>query len=312
MIIAITGSAGFIGRELLNRHLESGSTIRLLTRRNQTNLDLPKTVTTFHIDLTTSNSDELIPFVEDVDILYHCAGEVRHTALMHAVHVVGTKNLLQAAEGRIGRWVQLSSVGVYGPQKTGVVTEETPLNPQGLYEITKAESDRLVIESAQRGGIQFSMLRPSNVFGINMTNNSLRQFFKIIQRGLFFFIGPRGASANYIHVQNVVNALILCGTLPQATRRIYNLSDQRSLEHFIEIIAKALGKRPPRKRAPESLCRFIAHLFGCIPGMPLTPSRIDALVNRCIYTNSRIEKELGYSHKVSMEEGLYELAKEFV
>jgi nucleoside-diphosphate-sugar epimerase len=52
-----------------------------------------------------------------------------------------------------------------------------------------------------------------------------------------------------------------------------------------------------------------ARLLGGVPGFPLTEARIDALTGRAIYSSARIERELGYSHRISMEEGIEELVR---
>lgn len=112
------------------------------------------------------------------------------------------------------------------------------------------------------------------------------------------------ASANYIYVDNMVDALIACVTLPAAKGKVYNLSDFRNMEQFIGAIAASLGNPAPRLRLPEPAFRWLAHTFGWLPAFPLTASRIDALTSRARYSNSRIERELGYLHRVSMEDGL--------
>lgn len=221
--------------------------------------------------------------------------------------MVGTFRLIEAASGRIGRWVQLSSTGTYGRQREGMVTERTDLNPRGSYEVTKVKSDALVKAASSSGAFQHVILRPSIVYGAKMPNQSLYSLICIIQRGWFFFIGKPGASANYIHVDNVVEALVLCGKKPQASGQVYTLSDHCTLEHFVAIIAELLGCGVPRTRLPESPVRALAKLFGSIPGVPLTQARIDALTTRAIYSTEKIEQELGYRLLLSMEDGLSDL-----
>jgi nucleoside-diphosphate-sugar epimerase len=305
MIIAITGGTGFIGRKLVSCHLARGDEVRVLSRRPPAQSGLPATVRHWPGDL--AGSADLRPFVDAAEILYHCAGEIRNTDLMQAVHVGGTRSLIEAAAGRIGRWVQLSSVGAYGPVSEGSVTEDAPLKPVGAYELTKTESDRLVVEAAGRGAFSCAILRPSNVFAADMTNSSLFALIRMIDKGLFFFIGKPGASANYIHADCVVHALTACAVAPEAKGRIYNLSDHRTREEFMGTIADALGRPAPRLRFPEKPVRWAAGLFGGIPGFPLTESRITTSVNRSIYPIARIQQELGYAHVISMEAGLRQL-----
>lgn len=306
MIISITGATGFIAKALTLKHLQRGDEVRVFSRRKREILDVPEAVQVFNGDLTVGG-ESLNQFVENADILYHCAGEIRNNDLMRKLHINGTQNLLDAADRTIAHWVQLSSVGVYGPRRTGIVTEKTPLNPIGEYEQTKTKSDKLVIENAQNNGFSFSILRPSIVFGPQMPNRSVFQLISMIKRGLFFFIGPEGATANYIHVDNVVEALFQCGVNPAAKNRIYNISDAATMEEFVAMISDCLGKPSPKLRLPQIPIDLLARIAGCIPGSPLTRSRVDALTGRSVYSSDRISKELNYSHRVSIGEGIRQM-----
>jgi nucleoside-diphosphate-sugar epimerase len=306
MRVAITGGTGFIGKKLVARLAERGDTVRLLTRSPTPSKKTPS-VELCQCDLLTAGVNELSAVLDGVEVLYHCAGQLKDTLTMRALHVDATRKLAEAASGRVGHWVQLSSVGVYGPVAEGTVTEDSVLNPVGEYEITKTESDQVVAAAANKGGFSHSILRPSNVFGADMTNQSLFGLISMIQRGLFFYIGKPGASANYVHVDNVVEGLMRCATMPAAQGNTYNLSDHCTMEEFVAIIADALGKDAPRMRLPEGPVRLLARWAGRLPGFPLTEARVDALTNRAIYSNSKIERELGYRHVISMQQGLLEL-----
>ncbi len=310
MIVAVTGGTGFIGQKLVERLTGRGDTVRLLTRSPsvQTNSEL---LEIHECDLLNAQVDELSAILNGVDVLYHCAGQIREPQSMRALHVDATRKLIEAASGRVAHWVQLSSVGVYGPVLQGEVTETSVLNPLGEYEITKAESDKIVAEAAGSGKFSCTVLRPSNVFGASMSNQSLFGMIAMIDRGLFFYIGKPGASANYIHVSNVVEGLLRCGTMTAAKGRTYNLSDHCTIEHFVGVIADALDKNPKRLRVPKPIARLAAATLGKLPGFPLTVSRVDALATRSIYPISRIERELGYQHITSMEAGLRELVEAY-
>lgn len=307
MIVAITGGTGFIGKHLIARHVARGDQVRYLTRR-KTAEDIRGAIA--HIGNLSSSIGELRQFVRGADVLYHCAAELRNETDMHNTNVLGTANLLAAATGEAGRWVQLSSTGVYGSGLRGDINEDTEINPVNAYERSKAASDDLVCAAAKTQNLPCVVLRPSNVYGTDMPNQSLFQLIRMIDRGMFFFIGKRGAVANYIHVENVVDALVLCGTagLP-GNGRAYIVSDHRTLEDFVGIITTALEKNTPQKRLPESLVRAAVALAGLIPKFPLKPSRVDALTNRTVYRADRIGSELGYRNKISMEEGIGELTR---
>lgn len=309
MIVGITGATGMIGKALVLRHLERGDTVRILSRQPSSISTFPKSVLCYKADLASGAVSDLIPFVGGVDVLYHCAGETREKSRMHAVNVVGTRNLCIATHGRIGHWVQMSSVGVYGPQRSGCITEDTPLNPVDQYENTKAESEEIVRDASHEGGFLYSILRASNVYSPEMTNRSLFLLIESIYKGLFFFIGPPGASANYIHAVNVAEALILCGSGLSARGRVFNISDHVTFEAFVAVIAEALGRTSPILRLPEQPVRWFSRGLGALPRFSLSSSRIDAMTTRCIYSIDRIQNELGYDHVVSMDEGIKQLVR---
>ena len=302
MRIGITGASGFIGSALVRRHLAAGDDVRCLTRR--AGAKWHPGIAVAEGDLTRPD-DRLGRFADGLDVLYHCAGELKDASRMRPVNVGGTRALLNAAAGRIGRWIQLSSAGVYGRPRTGVITEETPLSPDGAYEQTKADADALVIESRLDQRIASCVvLRPSIVFGPGMPNQSIAQMARMIERRLFFFIGDRGGSANYIHVLNVIDALVLCATRAEADGRVYNLSDWCTIEEFVGAIADGLGCPHPQLRLPESMVRWGVWAAGRFPNAPLTPSRVDALVNRSRYATTRIQQELGFWSGISIQAGL--------
>lgn len=311
MIVAITGGTGFIGRKLVARLLARGDTVRLLSR-NPAVPDLPSAVQLYQCDLLSAQQQQLAAILDGVDVLCHCAGQLTAERAMRALHIDATRRLAAAASGRIAHWVQLSSVGVYGPVHEGMVTEDTALSPAGEYEVTKAGSELIAIEGADRGKYSYSVLRPSTVYGAGMSNQSLFGMIRMVDRGWFFCIGKPGASANYIHVDNVAEALIRCATMTAARGRTYNLSDRRSWEEMAAAIAAALGRAAPRLRLPQPIASIAAATLGRLPGFPLTPTRVAALTSRCSYPVTRIEQELEYHHVISMEDGLRELVRAYL
>ena len=135
----------------------------------------------------------------------------------------------------------------------------------------------------------------------------IAQMMRMVQHRLFFYIGRSGASANYVHVANVADALLLCGTSPQADGQVYNLSDWCTVEDFVGAIADALGCPRPRLRLPEWPVRRAVRTINHIATLPLTDSRVDALVNRSRYSIQRIQRDLKFSLAVSIPTGLAQM-----
>jgi len=305
MRAAVTGANGFIGRLLVARLLQAGWQVNALSRTGE----VPSGTTGFAAVLGETGSDDLRAFVDQADVLFHCAGEIRDRERMQSTHVDGVVDLLATAKGRVERWVHLSSVGAYGPIRDGRIDENHSQHPIGLYEETKARSDELVLAAHARGDILGVVLRPSIVFATQMPNPSLRQMARLIERNLFFLVGKPGASANYVHADDVVEALMVCGSARDAGG-VYNLSDWTTMENFSAAMAEGLGLPAPTRRLPESVVRLVATLAQGAPGMPLTPARVDALTNRSHYATDRIEA-LGFRPRRPLEEAVSAVASDW-
>ena len=310
MNVGVTGGSGFVGRRLVERHLARGDHVRVLTRKPGNAAELAAAAERCQGDLL-GDTEALRGFADGLDVLYHCAGETRDEARMADVNVQGTRNLSQAAAGRVKRWVQLSSVGAYGPLRSGTISEDAPLQPVGPYELTKTEAEQLLQRDASNLGFSCCVLRPCKIMGIGMRDRSLYGLFALLARGRFFFIGKPGALLNYVHVDDVARALMLCGTHPAASGRIYNVARQTTVESFVSASCAAIGCAPPRLRVPEGPIRLLAALTAWVPRNPLTSGRINGLTSRVIYSVEHIATELGFGFEVTIDDGIRELVADW-
>lgn len=304
--IAITGGRGFIGRRLVERHLALGDHVRVLVR-DASDPSWGRNVEIVSGDLTSSEPTRLKHFAKNAEVLYHCAAERQDVLRMSAVNVEGTRKLLGAAEGNIGRWVQLSSLGVYGPRRSGVVREDTPPAPVGAYETTKLAADQAVIGACRRTGMRWAMLRPGIVFGRDMPNESMRALLRAIRGGRFAFIGSPGALLPYVHLDDVVTALLLCGRDDRAVGESFNLSEDCMVGEFALEAARLLAAAPPTMHLPEILVRAAAKALSWVPGFPLTMARVDALTRRVAYPSDKIVQTLEFRFATGWRSGLHEM-----
>jgi nucleoside-diphosphate-sugar epimerase len=302
MKVCVTGGRGFIGSRLIEALVQEGHAVVSISRHEIRNRAQE---VVFHQGDLLNEDCPLDAFVSGCDVLVNCAGELEDTAVMKKLHVEGTRRLLQAVgreserTGKKIHWVQLSSVGVYGPpvqkNRSRIVTEESAPAPVGEYEITKYLSDKLVLEAARSELITCSILRPSNVIGPDMPNQSLAGLISFVRKQLFFYIGRPGAIATYVHVDDVVAALIRCGIHPKARNGdAFNLSNDCDWEEVINAIADACGLKRPTLRLPESMVRFLVKLLSPVFRVPLTQTRIDAFVARTAYPTTKITNLLDF------------------
>jgi nucleoside-diphosphate-sugar epimerase len=319
MQVCVTGGNGFIGRYLVAALYHQGHSIRVLTRKQE--YIFPADIQVVIGDLTKHDCP-LDEFIYGCEVLFHCAGEVQDVDVMRLLHVNGTKQLIQSVlnehslTGQAVHWVQLSSVGAYGPplgkpETERLVTEDTITQPANEYEITKTISDELVIHASKSKALTYSILRPANVFGTKMTNQSLRRLIEMVKHRLFIYVGKPGAITTFVHVDDVVKALLICGTDARAKNQIYNLSDNYELEYLVKNIAHQLGVREPRLRIPTSLIRHPLDLFTKLVKPLIHIPSLNVLLLRTSYSTQKIETQLEFSFSKPFSSRIEELVKEF-
>lgn len=308
--VLVLGANGFIGSRLVTQLVAAGHDVRILTRREGV-AQRPQ-VSVFQGDLMDQTLD-VDALVSGCSVVFNCAGEIKNPRLMQALHVDSTSRLL-GAYGRSHssghkRWVQLSSVGAYGPAKgvSRIVTEDTPTNPQGPYEVTKTLADELIVRLASEQSVEYVILRPSNVFARDMPNNSLRQLCSFVKRGIYFRVGRDISYATYIHVDDVVDALMLCGFREEAAGNVFNISNDCLFDDMIAGAAKAANVPVPRRSIPEGLIRSVVAVGEHIPGFPITKARIDALTVKTRYPVDKLTRVLQFTPSRQVPEYIGEL-----
>lgn len=299
--VAVTGGSGRVGRTLVALLVQKGYDVSVLSRRQNINCLGYRTV---QGDLTRDDCP-LRELVRGCKIIFHCAAELSNVSLMSRLHSDGTKRLINAVadEAKYSNvkinWVQLSSIGVYGPpniySQPRTITETSALRPFGEYEVTKSNSDSLVIGGAGRYPYYCTVLRPSNVVVPNELSRSISGLISSIRRGLFFYIGLAGSIATFIHVNDVVRALIECGERKDTgVTEVFNLSNDCLWEDIVNAIADGYGVKRPRLRLPEAIIRSGLSVAQKAFRIPLTQNRINALVSRTSYPSVRIQEALGF------------------
>ena len=303
MKVLILGGSGFIGRHLLTKLLEKKYDIRLLTRDH--NKKFPKNVDVFFGDIANPNLDSL-KLVNNCEVVFNCAGEINKKSKMMGVNFKGIQKIFNSFAKNNQflnkHWVQLSSVGSYGPSfipnLSRVVTEETPTNPIGLYEETKTKADEFIINSSINFGISFAILRPSNVVGLEMPNQSFFRLVNSISKGRFFYVNSRKSLTNYVHVEDVVRALLLCGFHKKAKNEIFNLSNDCFLKEIVEQILQVNNNKDNFICLPEWITRFVIRILSFFCEMQINKKVVNFLVSKTSYRCEKIYKKLKFKPSV--------------
>jgi nucleoside-diphosphate-sugar epimerase len=294
MVALVLGASGFIGRALVGKLICQKYEVRILSRKNYYDV---KGADVYVGDLTDPKID-LDGFLDKADILFNCAGEISDESQMRELHVLGIERLIALARERVSLWVQISSVGAYGLLNEGTINEESPELPVGVYETTKTESDKLVKNS----GINYVIIRPSNVFGLSMSNMSLFQLVEVVRKNFFFYIGKPGAIVNYVHVNDLVDSILLCSRSEIAFGEIFIVSQSTTVEKMIESFQYGLGLDYKPFRVSEKFIRAIVKVLSFLfKSFPLSESRVNALTGYCNYDSSKLEREMSFAFGSSLE-----------
>ncbi|MBY0494613.1 MAG: NAD-dependent epimerase/dehydratase family protein [Cyanobacteria bacterium] len=315
--VLVTGATGFTGGHLAQYLAGRGDEVRALVRpKSRARFDaspLPaKGVSAIDGDLIDAAS--LRAAVDGVEVVYHIAATYREAgqpdSAYRAINVDGTRNLLEAAKAAgVRRVVHCSTGGVHGHIVNPPANEDAPFNPGDVYQETKLAAEKLAREFGNSSGLDVVVARPIGIYGPGDTR--FLRMFRGLARGRFPMIGSGQAFYHLTYIDDLIEGFRLCGTVPAAKGRAYMLAGPRytTLEQLVHLVAKELNVAPPRVHLPVwpfwtagLLCEMI-----CVPlriEPPIYRRRVDFYTKSRAFDTTRARKELGYSPKVDLEEGI--------
>ncbi|MCO5183465.1 MAG: NAD-dependent epimerase/dehydratase family protein [Anaerolineae bacterium] len=313
--ILVTGASGFTGGHLCRRLLANGHHVRVLARPNSDLSGLSGDNLEIHIgDLSRPLPDQLL---DGIDTVYHIAAAFRtevSTQYFYDTNVGGTERLLElAARAGIGRFVHCSTVGVLGDIKNPPADETAPYNPGDDYQASKAVAERNALEFSQKRGLPLSVVRPGGIYGPG--DMRFLKVYRAINRGAFWLIGDGNVQYTFIHIDDLVDGFLLAGQLDQAIDEIFILTGAEivTIRKWIELVAAALGKPPPRRQVPLLPVKIAAHVSKavCTPlGVkpPLYPRRLDFFTKDRAFDIGKANRVLGFRPKIDLATGVKQTA----
>ena len=304
MFILVLGGTGFVGAKVVNKLVSKNVKVKVLTRAQSSIIKSTNGVEYCFGDLLDRDLS-ITEILSNCFAVVNCAGEVVNEELMFSLHGDAIERWVTAAKsvarlrGASIHWVQLSSVGVYGPPDypdlIRAVSEDYQLKPASVYEESKALSDLVIQAAISDDFFSFSIVRPSNIFGLDMPNDSLRNLAETIRKKRFFWIGKPGAISTYVHVDDVSFVLCECIFNPHAKNEIFNLSTDCYQVELIDSIARCLNVSILKIRVPYLLVKILVYLFSWIPVFPLSIGRLNSLVCRTSYPIDKIKHKLNFA-----------------
>ena len=294
----VTGGAGFIGAHLVERLLDSGYKVTVVD-------DLSSAASPD--DATNSASlrriDIADPTLADVfaesrpDIVFHLAAQISVTRSMrdpdadvHANVVGGINVLQQCARFGVRRVVLFSTGGaLYGEPEYLPCDESHPIKPLSVYGASKFALEHYTRIIAEANGIDYTILRPGNVYGPGQDPHGEAGVVAIFALRMLagkevVIYGDGGQERDLVYVGDVVDAAMAAARPDAASSGTFNVASgaPTSVNEIFSLLAEETVYDRAPVYAPER------------PGE----------VRRIFLDITRARNEWGWQPKVEFREGI--------
>ncbi len=256
MNVLITGINGFVGGYLFSRLKSDGHKIYGLGRELPSRYDLDGYYT---VDITKK-----FQLDREFDFVIHLAALNRtnigagiDSRIFSQVNVEGTKNLIESC--RYSKFIYISTAAVYA-REGKIITEESPVVPEGNYAKTKYEAELLCQSLIPCKKLM--ILRPVNISGAGQKNiAAVPLFFDRAERheALELFVSP-SKIIQLLDVTDFTQAISQC--LDYFCSGIFNLAPEDSMT-MLQLINKirklcnsksSLVIKEVKEEAPSLIC----------------------------------------------------------
>jgi UDP-glucose 4-epimerase len=235
----VTGGAGFIGSNIVDKLLERGDNVRVLddfsTGREENVRHFADDVELIRGDIRDEQTVD--GAVQGADFVLHQAAlasvprSIDNPKLSNDVNIRGTLNLLDAARRHsVRRFVYASSSSVYGDSETLPKLETMEPNPKSPYAVNKLCGEWYCRVFSELHGLDTVSLRYFNVFGPRQDPDSdysavIPLFVKhLINGDRATVFGDGEQSRDFTFIENVVNANLLSCEANISGARVYNVA----------------------------------------------------------------------------------------
>ncbi len=317
MRVLVTGASGFLGSSLVRVLCRSGCQVRAVVREPSRCQSFPPGVETIIVDVRSASQTQEI--ASDCGAVVHLAAKVHaiDDGLENdyaAINIDGTKHILDAAvRSGVNRVVFASTVKVFGEETSGCVDETQAPDPQTAYGRSKWWAEQLVSEYTARHGLTAVSLRLPMVYGPTKKGN-LYRMIEAIDHGRFPALPRLSSVRSLLHVENFVQAVLLCLRAPCFKRAAYIVADTEPycVTDLYDWLRAGLGKASPRWRIPLWMLKRGARCGDVLQAIserpvPMTTQQLTKLIGSAWYSSTAITHELGYHATYVFEQAVPEL-----
>lgn len=310
----VTGATGFVGHRLVEALVEKGHEVRALVRAGREGHAFPDGVEVVVGDVMELAS--LHAATRNRQVVFHCAAAVGNhfsRADIYRVNLGGVRNVLDALRGSTTHIMYISSINVLGTRNLAHANEDTACcTSNDPAADVKIEAEALALEYYRKHGVAVTIIRPGFIYGPGDPHN-LPKLISALKRGKFSYIGSKDNIVPMVHVDAVVQALILAAEHPQSAGRIYHILDESriSIEGFIAELCQLIHVPAPTKVLPYWIPAVGCQVFSLLKTIglwkkpaPIAPNSLRFLGTSRTFDLSRARDELGYRYEVPLTETL--------
>lgn len=264
-MILVTGGTGFIGRTLVHHLLSSGHEVRTLLKPSKSSPQLPRGIPVQAAVSSLLDERSLRGAMRDVDIVFHLAGNERHSsrARLQEVDIQGTRGLVEAAaEAGVKRLIYVSHLGA---------------DQNSAYTVLKAKG--LAEHAITQSGVPYTILRSSIAFGPG------DQFTTGIARllrtwpGPFLLPGDGSSLVQPIWVEDLVACLLIALDSPALVNQTISIGGAEAMpfKQVVEIIMQKINVRRLLTDFSAPYLRMGSLLFEQFTRLPISFFLLDYL-----------------------------------
>jgi nucleoside-diphosphate-sugar epimerase len=324
MKVLVTGGGGFLGSAICKQLVAAGYTVCAFNRNRHPALEALGVEQRIG---DIANLDSVAAASEDVDAIVHSAGKVGAWGRLedyYETNVRGTDNVLATCElHQIDKLVFTSSPSVvHGGGDLDGVDESVPYptHYSSAYAQTKALAEQRVL-AANGAALATVALRPHFIWGPG-DPNLLPRILRQARAGRLRLIGAANKKIDTTYIDNAAEAHVLAlqklAVGAPTAGRTYFISQGEPISHeaLINAWLKADGFPPETRRIPVGLAKFLGAAFETVYGAlglqsepPLTRFVVEQLTTAHWFNIDAARRDLGYTPRVSMAEGLARLTQ---
>lgn len=295
--IIITGSSGFVGRNLSIYLSNNNFEIFPISLRNLQWKDNFKVGAIIHLagkaHDTKNTSDTSEYFKVNTDL---------------------SKELFDAfLESEVKDFIYFSSVKAVADVVTDVLNEEVQGDPKTPYGQSKLQAEKYILSKEIPQGKRFFIIRPCMIHGPGNKGN-LNLLYNVVKKRIPYPLAAFHNERSFLGIDNLNFMIKEILENKNIQSGVYNFADDEvlSTNNLVQIISSTANKKNLSIAIPKSVINGIAKL-GDLVKFPLNSETIQKLTENYRVSNQKIKSAIGIDKlPYTAQEGLEKTIKSFI